>query len=293
MSNLTQRLLTAIVVIPLLLVATWYGGITFALVVTFFTGVGLWEFYNIVESKGMPVMRNIGIIFACVMTMLAYFSHGYLLAVLLTIGIMVVSLNQLSKKDINTTINNISATIYGVIYVGWLLSHLILLRNIEGEYARIGQLEQLKSLFFQNFDIGIYLFVLALACTFLTDTGAYFAGRAFGKHKLAPVVSPKKTWEGAVGGAITSMVASVATNAVVGSLFPIWAALGFGFAIAVMGITGDLVESALKRDAKVKDSGILFPGHGGVMDRLDSVLFSLPTAYYYVKIYVFYSISFS
>lgn len=291
MSNLVQRVLTAIVVIPLLLVAIWYGGIIFTLVVTFFAGVGLWEFYNIVESKGIPVMRNVGIAFGCIMTILAYFSHGYLLAVLLTVGIMVVSLVQLSQKDINTTINNISATIYGVIYVGWLMSHLILLRNIEGEYVRLGQLGQLKSLFFEGIDLGAYLFVLALACTFLTDTGAYFAGRTFGKHKLAPVVSPKKTWEGAIGGMLTSMAAAAITNLAVGSRFPIWAALGFGLAIAIMGITGDLVESALKRDAKVKDSGILFPGHGGVMDRLDSILFSMPTAYYFIKIYAFYTIT--
>src|SRR5512141_1765127 len=99
MSNLAQRLLTAAVVIPILLVSIARGGAVFAFVVTFFAAIGLWEFYNILESRGLPVMRRSGIIFGTVMVALAYFSFGYLQTVLLTAGVMVFSLNQLAQKD--------------------------------------------------------------------------------------------------------------------------------------------------------------------------------------------------
>ena len=133
---------------------------------------------------------------------------------------------------------------------------------------------------------GYHWLLYALFTTFATDTGAYFVGRAFGKHKLAPVISPGKTWEGAAGGLIWAVGISIALAAVLDLSFPLWQQVLLGLLLGTVAQMGDLLESALKRRAGVKDAGVLIPGHGGVLDRIDSLLVTIPVTYYILALII-------
>ncbi len=149
-----------------------------------------------------------------------------------------------------------------VLAFGWLASHFVLLRET---------------------DDGRSWVFLVLLTVWITDTGAYFVGRAVGRHKMAPTVSPGKTWEGAIGGQVAGFAAVVALNAVLDLGMSTPEAIGLGLLLPAVGQVGDLAESAMKRGVGVKDSGWLVPGHGGIADRLDSLLFAAPVAYYFLQ----------
>jgi phosphatidate cytidylyltransferase len=141
---------------------------------------------------------------------------------------------------------------------------------------------------------GVFFMMLVLAIVVLSDAGAYFAGRAYGRHKLAPRISPAKSVEGALGGVLGGTVGALVIKAAFDLLWPqlsqalSWSVtLVFGIVIAVAAIVGDLIESLLKRDAQVKDAGKLLPGMGGVLDRIDSFLLGIPVMYYLLIFYVF------
>ena len=131
-------------------------------------------------------------------------------------------------------------------------------------------------------DIGIDWLLFALLTTFAVDTGAYLVGRAVGKHPLAPSISPNKTWEGSVGGFVSAVVVAVALGQVLDLNIDVWQQAVIGAAVGVVAQWGDLLESKLKRIADVKDAGSIIPGHGGLLDRLDSLLFTLPAVYYLI-----------
>jgi len=154
-------------------------------------------------------------------------------------------------------------TIAGILYIGWLLSHLVALRGLED---------------------GRNWVFLALLATFGSDTAAYFTGRALGRHKLAPSISPGKTWEGTIAGFLGAIIISLLFTIPSPLSLPLgyWSAIILGLLISVFGQLGDLVESLLKRNMGVKDSGKLLPGHGGALDRIDSVVFASVVVYYYV-----------
>lgn len=154
---------------------------------------------------------------------------------------------------------NISLTFIGPFYVGLLLSYALRLRYLP--------------------DNGLIWTILLMLGTWGTDTGAYFAGRYFGKHHFFPRISPKKTWEGVVGGIILAIVAALLVLPFLG--LPLWHALPLGLLMAAAGIMGDLVESLIKRASSVKDSGTIFPGHGGILDRIDSLIFVATALYFY------------
>ena len=164
----------------------------------------------------------------------------------------------------------------GPVYVGFLLAHIPLLAQIgdTGDLAGYGY----------GYELGRSWLIFALLTTFATDSGAYFVGRLAGRHKMAPQLSPGKTWEGAAGG-----LTAAASVALLLSLLPPqylnlglawWQPALIGMAVGIAAQAGDLLESALKRWAGVKDAGALFPGHGGMLDRLDSLLLTLPLVYY-------------
>ncbi|MBI4202130.1 MAG: phosphatidate cytidylyltransferase [Chloroflexi bacterium] len=147
----------------------------------------------------------------------------------------------------------------GPLYLGTTLAHGVLLRRL---------------------DQGAAVLLLAVLSTFAVDTAAYFAGRAFGRHKLAPRISPGKTWEGAVGGLAAGVVTPVALAALFGLPLALWQAALIGGVLGIVGQGGDLLESALKRAHQVKDTGNVIPGHGGIMDRLDSIVYNLVVVYH-------------
>ena len=157
-------------------------------------------------------------------------------------------------------------TLTGILYMGWMLGHYVALRQL---------------------DHGRELVILAVFTTFACDTSAFFVGRAWGRHHMAPTISPHKTWEGAIGGFVGAVAAALALRSLL-SLGD-WSlplnyveAIGVGCLIGVVAQLGDLLESLLKRRAGVKDSGNLIPGHGGVLDRIDSLVFTGVIVYYFV-----------
>ncbi len=301
MSNLTQRVLTAIVAIPLLIWLMVQGGLPFAILVGAATLIGMFEFFAMMEARGFKPMKTTGYVLGAAYVAVAYFSNEYYLTVVVTFSALAVMVVQLSKKDVSTSITGMAVTVLGLLYVPWLFSHAVLLRNIGTELlgkmgmsGRAGGLIPLTADADEfAFVFGFFFVFFAIACTFLNDTGAYFAGRFFGKHRMAPTISPKKTWEGAVGGVLAAMVGAVVIRAVFdwwvpnGDMvnFSYAASLLLGGAIAVVGDIGDLAESLMKRDADIKDSGRILPGHGGILDRVDALLFTFPLTYYVVKIY--------
>ena len=168
-------------------------------------------------------------------------------------------------------IANVATTLLGIVYCGWFPLHLIFLRNMH--CAR--------------FDSGLGFVVLMFTSILLTDIGCYYVGTKFGKHKLAPVISPNKTIEGSVGGGIFSVIGAV----VIGYFFGLewYLALIAGLLCTVFAQIGDLSESLIKRDAGVKDSGHSLPGHGGFLDRTDSFIFTIPMMYYFCYYFIFHN----
>lgn len=278
LTNLQQRLLTAAVALPLLILIFWAGGLWFLALVLFVILVGMSEFYHLVEAKGLLPQRLIGTLAALGLGLNAFYGSPNYAALILTAAVLACLAFQLFRLDLTTAITGSATTMMGVLYVGWLLSHFVLLRNWTDPSGER--------------DFGFFLVILVIATTFLADAGAYFAGRSLGKHKLWPRISPSKTWEGAVGGVIVGSLGLLATILVFDKWifpthFPRYHALILGPLLVVVSIFGDLAESMLKRDAGVKDSGAIVPGHGGILDRLDSILFVVPTAYYYLLAFVY------
>ena len=152
-------------------------------------------------------------------------------------------------------------TIAGILYVGWLLSYLVALRGL---------------------DAGRDWVFFALFTTFASDTTAFFTGRAWGRHRLAPNVSPGKTWEGAIAGVFGAIVVSLVLVMLLSLPLNYWQAVLLGLVVSIFGQLGDLVESLFKRNMGVKESGKSMPGHGGFLDRMDSVAFAGVVVYYYV-----------
>jgi len=196
-------------------------------------------------------------------------------------AVVLILVFELWKLREGGTVQRAGVTLFGVIYIGWLLSHAILLRDI-GDIGTVREfalgVQGLK-------DPGFFYIFLTVACTFLNDTGAYFTGLRFGKRKLAPAISPGKTVEGTIGGIIACILTGLIVNYGFGSPLNSDWTIFFSILIAVTAVFGDLVESAIKRGAGIKDTGDIVPGHGGVLDRFDSLMFVFPVSYYFVLIY--------
>ena len=165
-------------------------------------------------------------------------------------------------------------TIAGILYVGWLLSHLVALRGLDDVRTVL--------------DEGQNWVFFALFTTFASDTTAFFAGIALGKHHLASSISPSKTWEGVIAGVFGAIIVSLLFTLRTPLQAPFdywWQAIILGLLVSVFGQLGDLVESLLKRNMGVKESGRLIPGHGGILDRMDSVIFAGIVVYYYAIVF--------
>jgi phosphatidate cytidylyltransferase len=226
--------------------------------------LGLKEFYQLVEHKSVKPQKLIGFIISIEVFLSTYFyfldqTIFQLLLGLILFSVFIVFTIELFR-DKTISFNNIGATLMSVIYVAIPLSLLsFLAHNETNEY---------------HYQMILSIFILV----WLSDMGGYFAGVNFGKHKLLERVSPKKSWEGVVGGLILCLIGSY----VLSLYFPIMSKaqwLILGAIVCVSSVIGDLIESMLKRSANIKDSGNILPGHGGILDRFDSVLFVIPIVY--------------
>ncbi|MEO7520472.1 MAG: phosphatidate cytidylyltransferase [Gemmatimonas sp.] len=274
MSDLGRRVLVALSGAPLAIAAIWYGDAALAFIASALAAIAAWEFFRIAREGGSTPIVPLGVVLAAAIPLLTH-AH-YLGAVRFPLAVGV-SLTVLAIVALTIWLRGVggkplaaaATTVLGVAYTGGTLSYIYALRYFN--YA-VGD------------TAGALVVILPVLLTWASDTGAFFAGRTIGGRKLMPSVSPGKTVSGAIGGIVTTVI--VCTIFVHYLLRP-YASLAFtpaglllfGVGISVTAQIGDLAESLLKREAGVKDSGTLFPGHGGVLDRLDSMFFVLPVAF--------------
>lgn len=257
---LLHRVISAAIGIPLLLWVTYLGGNVYAFAVGAIILLGIREYYNMIILKKLNPSKLI-LFMSAGLIVFATIIPNYSLPVLylvLCMHLFAIVFKEASFQDV-------IISFFGVFYIAWTLGHLILIRD--------------------NSLQGFNFILLSFLITWSTDTGAYFTGRSLGKHKLSPSISPNKTIEGAVGGIFASIFATLAFNAFVGIL-SLHQVLLIGILGSITGQLGDLVESALKRWTGVKDSGQLIPGHGGVLDRFDSLILVSPLVYYYMTMFI-------
>ena len=280
MSNPIQRLITAVIAVPILYIIFLLGGVIYLLFFLALILAGQIEYQKLLESKNLPNEKILGIISSLLLGFSAYLGYYYF-TFCFTAVVLIILILDLRKGDFSQTVTNIGATLFGVIYLGWLLGHAVLLRNI-GEYENVRTYAENN----QGLpDLGFFLVVFAVACTFLNDTGAYYTGKMVGRHKLAPKISPGKTIEGTVGGIVVCILTGLIVNFLFGSPLSSDWTIAFALLVAIAAILGDLVESSIKRGAGMKDSGDIVPGHGGVLDRFDSLIFVFPVSYYFSIVY--------
>jgi phosphatidate cytidylyltransferase len=285
MSELTRRILFSVAAVPIALWVVFAGGAPLAGMLAIVSALGAWEFFRIARAGGALPLDDIGIALAGMVPLLVHARYLNLYATppsIVAIGVLALFALSIWMRGVQgRPLTAVATTLLGVVYTGAMMSFAYAIRYhhyVVGDVA-----VQLFGLPLRVSAGGILL-LFPLLLTWASDIGAYFVGRALGKRKLIPSVSPGKTVAGAVGAVIVSaVVAWVYGRYVLRPLtqlgFTPWGVVFFGLAISVAAQIGDLVESLLKREAGVKDSSRLLPGHGGILDRFDSLLFVLPVAY--------------
>ncbi len=267
-----KRILTTLLGLPLVLVFVWFEPAGFPIFVLLVLGigfVGILEFYRFALLTGARPLVLFGALWASLFIAEPFLTENYGLEYLLPAllaSALILPLAWFYLFSRQRGAMRWAWTVAGILYLGWLLGHAVGLRVFED---------------------GREWVLLALFTTFACDTGAFLVGRTWGRRPMAPVLSPKKTWEGALGGFLAAPAAALAINALfdlAGIGVPLGAAkiVGLGILIGIFAQLGDLLESVLKRRAGVKDSGALLPGHGGALDRIDSLVFSMAVVYYYI-----------
>lgn len=291
--DLPARLLTAAVLVPAVIWIVVEGGLLYLAAVVAFVIQGQRELYRLLEEKGAHPLVSYGLAGGAALPVVAYVGSEYHATILMTATLLAVMIRQVGKAQIAEAMASISGTFFGVFYVGWLLAHAVVLRNFDRAVVEHQGVAAARELGFGP-DTGIFLVIFCLSAVVLCDAGAYFAGRRFGRRKLAPRISPSKSVEGAVGGLALGTVGALVAKGVFDLFWPElsrplgWiAAAAMGLLVSIAGMIGDLVESLLKRDAHTKDAGQLLPGMGGVLDRIDSPLLGIPVMYYLMVFYVF------
>lgn len=271
MSNRITRILVAVLAIPLILGLSYWGKIPFLVFALVIGLVSFYEFSAMAKIKNIFVCNLVGFLSVALIILNAYF-HFFELEIFFLSAIPVLLLIELFRNK-HSAISNISATLLGIFYTGFFTATLIGIR----EYY-VG-----NSLDYSN---GGFIIISILITLWMTDSAAYFIGSAFGKHKLFPRVSPNKSWEGAIAGFLFAIITLVVLKFVLLDFLGWIDIIAFGIIIGIFGQIGDLIESLVKRDAGVKDSSNIIPGHGGIFDRFDSLLFSAPIIYLYLLLFI-------
>jgi len=263
-----KRFLVAVVGIPAIYLLALLGSWYFLLFVALQVGLAAKEFYSLADKKELKPFAGLGILLATILPVVSFLALKTNHPVLPISGVMfslivAAASALLLARDLKDAIARISVTAFGILYVGGLLSFQILLRH-DPQYSERE---------------GFHWLLLAYLITWSIDVGSYAFGRLFGRHKLCPVLSPGKTVEGLFGGLVFSLAVSYGVGACLMGVFNPVSAIVFGVIISLVAPAGDLFESIFKRDAGVMDSSGLLPGHGGVLDRFDSLIFTVPATY--------------
>jgi len=267
------RVLASAVFIPCFIIITMRGGYHFLALIDIVIFIGLWEFYAMMTAKGLRPYRTIGIVSGLALSWYVFFRNGVYANLFLTVGLLAIMTLELTRRDGKDAIYHVATTMFGVLYVGYLASHLVLLRELPIAAGL-------------DYAVGGSFVFLAFLVTWAGDTGAYIVGSAIGKRPLLPRVSAKKTVEGAAGGMVFAIAGAVVARYTFAGYLDLTQAMILGVAAGSISQIGDLFESLIKRDADVKDTSGLIPGHGGVLDRFDGLLFTAPLLYYYLKFVV-------
>ncbi|MBR2069027.1 MAG: phosphatidate cytidylyltransferase [Candidatus Gastranaerophilales bacterium] len=267
--NKALRVITGVVVSVIALCAIILGSIPLYLLLLVIVFLCSREFVQVLKHKGFHPSLHIIVFSAFVFTTLTFFHRFDLVPSMLTLTILASFLIVLFRGR-QPYIVNVATTTLGALYCGWLPCHLLLIRQIGMNRVSAFQFSPSE---------GLFLLIFVFIAVALTDIGAYYFGVKFGKHKLAEVVSPKKTIEGAVGGGLCAIL--ISALAIFYTNLTVVQALFGGLIITLSAQLGDLSESLIKRDAGVKDSSDILPGHGGMLDRFDGYIFAIPIAYYY------------
>jgi phosphatidate cytidylyltransferase len=266
-----SRLITALIALPILIASVLIEALAplFVLIAVAAMILGLYEFWWLARKRDIKADVVVGYGASAAIFVAFYFNALDLLLFVLPIFVIAaLAAATLKGGPFEKMMPSVGVTVLGVLYVAFLGGHLVALRTG-----------------FRQPSLSSHLLCFFFLVVMGSDTGAYYTGRAFGRHKLAPTISPGKTWEGAVGGMLASLAfASVAHF----WFFPelsLKAALPLAAVMNVLGVIGDLTESALKRGSGAKDAANILPGHGGLLDRLDSLLFNAPVIYYFARLY--------
>jgi len=264
LSNNATRILVSIVGIPIILSAAYFGKIYFLIFTLAISLISFTEFSKMANKKDMKPNLTAGLTFILLILVNQYSGliDFFRFFVIMMIILLVIEL----FRNNGSAIMNLGATLLGIMYIGLFGSTLLSIREM---YPDIDNL----------YDRGGFLIITILASIWICDSAAYFGGTKFGRHKLFQRVSPNKSWEGAVFGFIFALLTVIAAKFLVLDFLSWTAVLYIGLIVGIIGQIGDLVESLLKRDAAVKDSSELIPGHGGIFDRFDSLLMTAPAVY--------------
>jgi phosphatidate cytidylyltransferase len=257
------RILTALISVPILVACVYFGGLAFLGLILFLALISINEFYNMMKKKDFHPAYWVGNFFTIFFIVFAYYAlkknwepaHS----AILTGAVLVTMVSTLFLKRPKEAIVDIAVTLLGMFYIGWFFSYFLFIRALT--------------------EHGAYLLFLMVAI-WVFDIVAYFFGTRFGRHKLFPSISPKKSIEGSAAGFVCCVIAAGVFGYYAG--FDTTHSIILGVIVGVVAQLSDLIESLIKRDAGVKDSSNLVPGHGGMLDRMDSFILAAPVVYYYL-----------
>ena len=260
-----KRVISAIILIPVIIFLVWWGGYPYSAAIILVAGLMLMEFWGLSQSIGGRGGRFFtvacGVLFCIAAVVDSIVQNPLKLALALTL--LLPFSYQIFRDRVNVAFLSVASTLLGAIYIGWAFGyHLILLRDIS--------------------EAGMGLIFYLLVTIWLGDTAAYLFGKRFGRHKLRPTISPGKTIEGTIAGIVFGLLGGLGVwSFLLTDILSLPHVLILGVLLGIVGQLSDLSESIIKRSAEVKDSGHLIPGHGGLLDRCDSLIFSAPVLYYY------------
>ncbi len=272
--SLPLRIGSGLLFVPLLILLTIAGREAFLAFVAVQVVVGLIEFYGMMRGTGLRPRRGFGVVASLILLWVTFrpiASQGDFLA---TAALLLVLAFALRRPDHEREVESMAVTLFGVLYVGWLSAHLVRLRELPWIAGT-------------DYSTGASFVFLAFFVTWSCDTGAYAFGRLFGRTRPWARISPKKSMEGAAGGFVCAVLAAFGARAWFAPYLGWGDAVALGVLVGTFAQVGDLVESMFKRWSKAGDSSDLIPGHGGVLDRFDSLYFAAPLVFYYLKLVVF------
>lgn len=265
-----QRVFTALIlVVGLLLVVkktpVWVFEILFGVVIF----IGVMEAYELLRKKGLRPSRSLGLLASLALVWMASsFAPEVRPELPLAAAVIMIMVSPLFfRREPEEMLSSAMSTLFPVFCFAYMLAYLITIRNLPGETGQ---------------DLLLLLFICVAFC----DAGAFYIGTLFGKHRMAPGISPRKSWEGAAGGLVMAVAGGLVAHIWFYTALPLFHAVILGLILGGMGVLGDLAESMLKRATASKDSSALLPGHGGVLDRVDSLIFSAPVLYYYYHFFL-------